>query len=79
MTTGTGTPSLRVALRRREDAEKLVRIALEWNHEVGSSICWERNGLHFGEVIQHSGHDRIKVRNRNTGKELWIYATSIRE
>lgn len=65
------------ALRRRSNAEEVVARTMEKQFPIGASIGWERNGTHFGEVVRHSGHDRIKVRNRCTGKELWIYATAI--
>lgn len=67
------------ALERRRSAEEVVAATLKRQYPVGGGIKWERNGIHFGEVVQHSGHDRIKVRNKRTGNELWIYATAISE
>lgn len=71
--------SLRVALRRRDDAEKLIEMALKRDYKPGMSVAWERNGMHFGAVVMNGYGDKIKVRNRNTGKEFWIYAAAIKE
>jgi hypothetical protein len=60
----------------KKTAAEMVRV-LKRDYPEGGPIRWDRNGIHSGTVVMHSGGKRIKVRNERTGKEFWIYAYSI--
>lgn len=65
------------ALDDRSKAEAKIEGVLKDDYPVNASVVWKRNGLHDGIVIQHGCGDRIKVRNVQSGRELWIYAYCI--
>lgn len=66
------------AIKKMNLAESNAITVLKREYPVESMICWERNGIHRGEVLAHSGGHRVKVKNSRTGGELWIYMQSIR-
>lgn len=69
---------LTAAIEKMNKAESDAITVLKREYPVESMVCWERNGIHRGEVLGHSGGHRLKVKNTRTGKELWIYMQSIR-
>lgn len=66
------------AIKKMNLAESDAITVLKREYPVESVVCWERNGIHRGEVLAHSGGHRLKVKNSRTGRELWIYMQSIR-
>jgi hypothetical protein len=67
------------ALERRREAEDKVGRTLRRDYPLGGKVEWKRNGLHEGIVLLHGYEDRIKVRNVQSGHEVWIYAYCIVE
>ncbi len=72
-------PLVAKALRLETEMRVSMAAALGSEYPVGSPISWSRNGVHEGVVVSHAYYDRIKVRNTNTGNEVWIYAAIILE
>lgn len=65
-------------------AERRITEVLKTQWPVGSTIQWRRGGslpmaIQIGVVTQHSGGNRIKVRNGLTDREFWIHDYDIHE
>lgn len=69
--------ALKEALDRRKKAEDDVERVLRRDYPPDTEVEWKKNGLHEGVVLANGLGDRIKVRNRSTGREFWIYAYCI--
>ena len=69
---------LQAALDRKNNAESEVFKILKRDYPPGTPINWERGGSHTGVVVTNTDYGgRIKVRNIETEKEYWIYASDI--
>lgn len=70
--------ALRTAIDARYTAIKEVELVLKRDYPVGAEIAWHLHGhVRRGAVSRHGYGDRIKVFNRGTGGEYWIYAKRI--
>lgn len=67
------------AIAAKWKAGKKMSAAMLKEFPEGSDVRWRKNGIHRGVVIHNPspGHERIKVRNDRTGKEVWITAYHI--
>ena len=66
------------ALEGRRKAQAAIDQVLKRDYPSGVEVTWKRNGIHEGTVVFYGGFgDRIKVKNANTGRELWIHAYCI--
>jgi len=57
-----------------QQAEANLYSALKKEYPIGSDVSWLKHGktAQCGVVIDHSYTDRIKVKNTNTNKVLWV-------
>ena len=65
------------ALARRSEADDRIERTLKCDYPLDAHVEWKRNSVHEGIVIGHGTGDRIKVRNIQSGHEVWIYAFNI--
>lgn len=56
-------------------AERELAEAIAITFPVDKAITWKRgrgDGSKYGHVVMHGDHERIKIRNDDTGKDYWI-------